>query len=125
MLTHDSQPVAPADDVPRPVASPDSAAYPAAETKVRISQVTPEGAATLAGAALGALGLVWVLYERILPFSGVLGFWLMWYAVFLLLYACMARMQWDAREVSHRVALAGFTTGGVLAVLIVIGQVLF
>ena len=81
MLTHDSQPAAPADDVPRPAAPPDGAAYPAAETKVRIAQVTPEGAATLAGAALGALGLVWVLYERILPFSGVLGFWLMWYFV--------------------------------------------
>ena len=30
----------------------------------------------LAGAALGALGLIWVLYERVLPFTGVLGFWL-------------------------------------------------
>src|SRR6266571_3586472 len=85
----------------------------------------PAAPATVTGAALGALGLVWVLYERVLPFSGVLGFWLSWYVVFLVLYACMARMQWDAREVSHRVALAGFTTGGVLAVLIVIGQVLF
>ena len=125
MLTHDSQPVAPADDVPRPVASQDSAASLAPETKVRISRVTPEGAATLAGAALGALGLVWVLYERILPFSGVLGFWLMWYAVFLLMYASMARMQWDAQEVSHKVALVAFTTAGVLSVTIVLGQVLF
>ncbi len=34
-------------------------------------------------------------------------------------------MQWDAREVSHKVALVAFTTGGVLAVTIVLGQVLF
>src|SRR5207249_4507704 len=61
----------------------------------------------------------------VLPFSGVLGFWLMWYVVFLLMYAAMARMQWDAREVSHKVALVAFTTGGVLAVTIVLGQVLF
>jgi phosphate transport system permease protein len=126
MLTHDSQPAASAPaDVPRKVVSPDSAAYLVAETKVRIARVTPEGAATLAGAVLGALGLVWVLYERVLPFSGVLGFWLMWYAVFLLMYAAMARMQWDAREVSHKIALVAFTTGGVLAVTIVLGQVLF
>src|SRR5580704_2765531 len=125
MLTHDSQPAPPADDVPRQAAPPDGAAYPAAETKVRIAHVTPEGAATLAGAALGALGLVWVLFERILPFSGVLGFWLMWYAVFLLMYASMARMQWDAQEVSHKVALVAFTTAGVLSVTIVLGQVLF
>ena len=74
---------------------------------------------------MAALGLVWVLYERILPFSGVLGFWLMWYAVFLLMYASMARMQWDAQEVSHKVALVAFTTAGVLSVTIVLGQVLF
>jgi phosphate transport system permease protein len=45
--------------------------------------------------------------------------------VFLLMYGAMARMQWDAREVSQKVALVAFTTGGVLAVTIVVGQVLF
>src|SRR6266480_7257324 len=103
MLTQGSQPAAPAEDVPRDIPSPDSAAYLAAEAKVRISQVTPAGAATLGGAALGALGLVWVLYERVLPFSGVLGFWLCWYATFIALYAAMAALQWDKREVIHRV----------------------
>jgi len=125
VLTHDAQPAAPAAAAPGQAAAPDGAAYPAAETKVRIAQVTPAGAATVAGAALGALGLTWVLYERVLPFSGVLGFWLAWYCVFLVLYACMARLQWDAREVSHRVAMVVFTTGGVIAVTIVLGQVLF
>ncbi len=124
MLTHDAQPAPPA-AAPGQAAAPDGAAYPAAETKVRIAQVTPAGAATVAGAALGALGLTWVLSERVLPFSGVLGFWLAWYCVFLVLYACMARLQWDAREVSHRVAMVVFTTGGVIAVTIVLGQVLF
>jgi len=125
VLTHDAQPAAPAAAAPGQAAAPDGAAYPAAETKVRIAQVTPADAATVAGAALGALGLTWVLYERVLPFSGVLGFWLAWYCVFLVLYACMARLQWDAREVSHRVAMVVFTTGGVIAVTIVLGQVLF
>jgi len=120
MLTQPTQPAATADAVPGP-----DGAISQPDTKVRIAQVTPAGAATVVGAALGALGLVWILYERILPFSGVLGFWLSWYAVFLLLYACMARLQWDAREVSHRIALVAFTTGGILAVVIVLGQVLF
>jgi phosphate transport system permease protein len=120
MLTQPAQPAATADAVLGP-----DGAIGQPETKVRIAQATPAGAATVAGAALGALGLVWILYERILPFSGVLGFWLSWYAVFLLLYAGMARLQWDAREVSHRVALVAFTTGGILAVVIVLGQVLF
>ncbi len=125
MLTHDAQPAPPATAAPGQAVAPDGATRPAAEAKVRIARVTPAGAATVAGAALGALGLTWVLYERVLPFSGVLGFWLAWYCVFLVLYACMARLQWDAREVSHRLAMVAFTTGGVIAVTIVLGQVLF
>src|SRR5215813_12847608 len=126
MLTHDAQP-APAADAAAAgtAATPEGALPEAAETKVRIARVTPAGAATVAGAAAGALGLVWVLFERVLPFSGVFGFWVSWYCVFLILYACMARLQWDAREVSHRLALVAFTTGGILAVAIVAGQVLF
>jgi phosphate ABC transporter permease subunit PstA len=106
-----------------PAVAPAAVAGP--ERKVRISRVTPAGAATLAGAALGALGLDWVIYERLLPFSGVFGFWLTWYAIFLLLYAWMARMQWDRREVAHRVAAVAFGSAGVLACAIVGGQVLF
>ena len=44
------------------------------------------------------LALTWVLYERVLPFSGVLGFWLTWYVVFLLCYGVMAALQWDRQE---------------------------
>jgi phosphate transport system permease protein len=98
---------------------------PAAERRVRISRVTPSGAATMAAAGCGALALVWVLYERVLPFSGVLGFWLCWYLVFLALYAVMARLQWDAREVSHRVATVAFGTVGVATMLIVGGMVIY
>src|SRR5216683_3079338 len=125
MLTHDAQPAPKADAAPAPGGAPQEAAGGAAEVKVRIARVTPPAAATVTGAAAGALGLVWVLYERVLPFSGVLGFWLAWYCVFLLLYASMARLQWDAREVSHRLALVAFTTGGIIAVSVVLGQVLF
>jgi phosphate transport system permease protein len=123
MLTQGTQQAAAAGAI-QAAPGPD-AAGPAPETKVRIARVTPAGAATVTGAALGALGLTWVLYERVLPFSGVLGFWLAWYAVFLALYAAMARMQWDARDVSHRLALVAFTTAGVLTCVLVLGQVLF
>src|SRR5712691_7211449 len=101
MLTHDAQQAAPADAMAGQAAAPDGA-HQAEETRVRIAQVTPAGAATLAGAALGALGLVWVLYERVLPFSGVLGFWLSWYVVFLILYNVMARLQWDRLDARNR-----------------------
>jgi len=92
---------------------------------VLLRRVTPEGVATVVGAAAGALGLVWLLYERVLPFSGVLGFWLCWYAAFLALYAAMAALQWDSREVFHRVTTVAFVTGGALTLVIVLGQVLY
>ncbi|MGZ4474421.1 MAG: phosphate ABC transporter permease PstA [Nocardioides sp.] len=42
---------------------------------------------TLVGAALGALGATWVLYEQVLPFSGRIGFVVCAYLVFMLFYA--------------------------------------
>ena len=100
---------------------------PGAETerKVRIIRVSAEGTATVIGAGLGALGLVWVLYERVLAFSGVLGFWVSWYVVFLLLYGAMARMQWDWRDVQNRVVTVGLASGGILALFVVFGQILY
>jgi phosphate transport system permease protein len=112
MLQQESRPAAP------------SAPLPAAEPRVLLRRVTPEGVATVAGAAAGALGLVWVLYERVLPFSGALGFWLCWYAVFLALYAAMAALQWDAREVRHRVTPSR-SSRHALTLVIVLGQALY
>lgn len=96
-----------------------------ADRKVRIVRVSPEGAATLAGAAASALALVWVLYERVLPFTGVLGFWLCWYVAFLLLYAAMARMQWDRRDVVNKVMAVALATGGALVLAVVLGTDLY
>jgi len=96
-----------------------------ADRKVRIVRVSPEGAATLGGAAASALGLVWVLYERVLPFTGVLGFWLCWYVAFLLLYAVMARMQWDRRDVVNKVMAVALATGGALVLAVVLGTDLY
>ena len=95
------------------------------EARVRISSITGDGAATAAGAAVGALGLTWVLYERVLPFSGVLGFWLSWYLMFMLLYAVMAALQWDRLEATNRVTAVAFGTGGVLALAIVVAIVAY
>jgi phosphate transport system permease protein len=90
------------------------------ELRVRIPKVTAAGAATVAGSGAGALALTWVLYERVLPFSGVLGFWISWYVVFLLLYTTMAMLQWDRREAVNRLTSVLFGTGGAVAVAIVV-----
>jgi len=97
----------------------------AAESKVRIVRISLAGTATLWGAVVGALALVWVLYERVLPFSGVLGFWLCWYVVFLVFYAWMARMQWDRRDVINRVTTVALAAAGAVVLLVVFGTDLY
>jgi phosphate transport system permease protein len=96
---------------------------PPTEVRVKLRTGSGAGSATFIGAAAAALGLVWVIYERVLPFTGVLGFWLAWYVVFLAVYLVMARMQWDALEARNRLAGVAFATGGAVALLIVIDQV--
>ena len=93
------------------------------DSRVRTGSRSAEGSATFIGAAASALGLVWIIYERVLPFSGALGFWLCWYAVFVGLYFLMARLQWDKLEARNRLATVAFATGGVLAFVIVVDQV--
>jgi phosphate transport system permease protein len=95
------------------------------ETRVKTGSNSAEGGATIIGAAAAALGLVWILYERVLPFSGALGFWLCWYALFIGLYFVMARLQWDRLEARNRLATVAFATGGVLTLLIVVDQIAY
>ena len=52
---------------------------------------TPSWSPHVVGAALGALGLVWLVYERLLPMTGAIGFWLCWYVAFLVLLAADQR----------------------------------
>ena len=98
---------------------------PAADTPLRIRSVTAEGTLTFVGAAAGALGLDWVLYERVLPFTGALGFWVCWYVLFLVFYTSIAAMQWDLLAVRDKLARVALSTGGVLATAIVIDQVAY
>jgi phosphate transport system permease protein len=95
------------------------------EARTRITAITPAGAATVGGAALAALGLTWVLYERVLPLSGVLGFWLSWYVIFLVFYGLMAALQWDRLEATSRVSSVAFGTAGALALAIVVAVVAY
>lgn len=96
---------------------------PALDRPLRLRQVTAEDTLSVGGAAAAALALDWVLYERVLPFTGVLGFWLCWYVLFLLCYTGIAALQWTGLAVRNRVISVGLTTSGILATAIVIDQV--
>src|SRR5580692_11253567 len=95
----------------------------APDAPLRISRVTGEDTLTIGGSAAGALALDWVLYERVLPFTGVIGFWICWYILFVLCFTSVAALQWDRLAVRDRVVSVILTTGGLLAVAIVVDQV--
>jgi len=94
-----------------------------ADTPLRIRQTTAEGTLSLVGAAVSALALDWVLYERVLPFTGVLGFWVCWYILFMLCYTGVAALQWNGLAVRDRVVSVALTSAGLLATAIVMDQV--
>lgn len=91
--------------------------------RVRIPHLTATGALSLVGAALGGISLTWVLYERVLPFSGALGFWLFAYGVFLLVYAGVCLTQWPARIVVDKIVTCVVASAGLLVLGIVLDQI--
>jgi phosphate transport system permease protein len=93
---------------------------PAPERRVRLNAITRDGALTLCGALAGSLALTWIVFERVLAFNGVLGFWVVWYVIFMLMYAGLAAMQWDSRAVRDRVAAVSFATGGLFVCAVVV-----
>lgn len=55
------------------------------------------------GAAVGSLAVVWVLYAKVLPFSGAIGFVLCWYLAFVALYAGLTALSNPRHVVVDRV----------------------
>jgi phosphate transport system permease protein len=53
-------------------------------------------ALTYGGGAISSLCLTWLLFERILPFSGGLGFLVMWWVTFVGITWFLARQQWGS-----------------------------
>ena len=121
-------PGAAAADRPAPVGDGPGAAYVDAgsgQVRVRPGALTAADYATLAGAAVGAVGLVWLVYERLMPWSGALGFWLCWYAVYLVMYWGIARCQWEAWHVREKLATALFTGAGIFILVVLVDQVAY
>jgi phosphate transport system permease protein len=98
---------------------------PASDRPLRLRRVTAEDTLTLLGSAVAALALDWVLYERVLPFSGVLGFWVCWYLLFVACYAAIGALQWNGLAVRDRVVAVALTTAGLFATALVIDQVAY
>jgi phosphate transport system permease protein len=83
----------------------------------RIRRYTPEDWLTLVGSLAASFALVWVGYLHLLYFSGVLGFAVCWYLVFVVLYAAVVAVSNPRPVVVERLVAATLY----LAAAIVIG----
>jgi phosphate transport system permease protein len=104
------------------------AATPGAEfTDVprRVGARTTDDYLALAGCLVGSLGLVWVAYDRLLPFSGRFGFFVCWYLTFLLLYWGVSAISHSRPLVVDRLVTAVVTGGAMVVFFAVITTVLY
>jgi phosphate transport system permease protein len=104
------------------------AALPAPAPRERLIQlrpVTADEVYPVLGSVAGAIALVWVLYERVLPFTGAFGFWVCSYGMFLILYASITAMRYGPRDVADRLAGVASTSAALFALVVVLGQICY
>jgi phosphate transport system permease protein len=80
----------------------------------KLQKRTLDDIASLIGAAIGSLALVWILYERVFAFSGLLGFVLCWYLTFVVSYAWVTGVSNPRTAVVDRVASAAAHGGAAI-----------
>ena len=80
---------------------------------------TFDDVASLAGSAVASLAAVWLLYERVVAFTGGVGFVVAWYLAFVALYAGVSLLSHPRIEVVDRVWSAVVAGGAALVGLAV------
>jgi phosphate transport system permease protein len=117
----------PAEPAPRPAADfgTQPAADPDVDRRVRLRSFTGEGIGSLAGCAVSALGLTWLIYEQLLPFSGALGFCLLWYVFFLAFHGLVSYFLWGSRVVADQLITVVMATAGLLILFIIFDQIAY
>jgi phosphate transport system permease protein len=110
-------------------AAPQPAAKPPAEQAVerprRLRGRTLDDKLSLVGAAAGSLALTWIVYGKILPFSGLIGFIIVWYVVFLMMYATVTSLSSPRPIVMDRVAGAMIQAGAGIVAIALLSTVLY
>lgn len=90
----------------------------------QVSRRTTDDRLAVAGSAVGSGALVWIGYDRLLPFSGTVGFLLCWFVTFLLVYAAVSAMSHPRPAVLDRLATA-VVHGGAAVVFIAVGSTVY
>src|SRR4051794_13016029 len=82
-----------------------------------VTQSTADDRLCVAWSAAGSLGLSWLLYFQILPFSGKVGFVIFWFVTFIAMYAGVTSLAHPGPIVRDRV-WAAIVTGAAALILI-------
>jgi phosphate transport system permease protein len=97
----------------RPLGPMLSAATP--ERRRVLRSRTVDDRLALVGSALAALALLWVVYWRLLPWSGIFGFVVGWFVLFLVIYLVVSRQRHSVAVARDRL-MAAVVHGGALVV---------
>ena len=97
------------------LAAPAPAALPPEDRPRPLNKRSFDDRASFIGAAVGSLALVWLVYFNLLPFSGLVGFFIVWYVAFVAMYAAVSGLSHPKTEIVDRLV----TTAMYAAALIV------
>ena len=109
MVATDTPTPAPTDATPAPAAR--------AEPRLGIRRVEMADVGALVGSAISAFCLMWLVYVRLTPLAGGVGFAICWYATFLVMYWFVVREQHDAMAAKDKVAGVVIATAGIGALV--------
>lgn len=96
-----------ANDGPPPVRVPE---------RIRVRKVEPDQVIIVAGSAVSMLALTWLIYGRLLPLTGTLGFVVVWYALFLTANAFLTAQVYDRVRARDQIARVVVWSGGLLVI---------
>jgi phosphate transport system permease protein len=85
------------------------------ERRRDLRSVTLDDRLAVLGSAAAALALDWLVYWQLLPFSGIVGFVIAWYALFLVLYAVVSGLRHGRPLVVDRM-MSALVHGGAVVV---------
>jgi phosphate transport system permease protein len=105
--------------------APDEAVHEAVDTPRFIRQRTTGDVLALVGSGIASFSLDWIVYERILAFSGGVGFFVCWYLLFLAFYAGLTMLDGTRALVADRLASAAVHGGALLSALGLVTAVVF
>ena len=91
----------------------------------QLTRRTLDDTMSLLGSMFGALALVWLLYERILPVQGVLGFVISWYLLFLAMYTAVSSLANPWPVVVDRLASAVMHGGAAIVGLALLSTLIY